>query len=115
MWPAAKWLCLIAVASLLLPVSACKKKPVGALEPATENAALSSPAGVAMKAALDKKDYDAAVEVVAKARTGAGTAEEHMQAMVLSTELRQKLTELSATDDKAAEALKAFQMLSTGR
>lgn len=75
----------------------------------------SLPGTAEVKAALEKKDYEGAVAAYLKINQSVATEEQHAQLMDLSRELRLKLSEAAPTDPKAAEALKAVGVMTTGR
>lgn len=106
-------LAVLGVALCLGIGTACKKAdgPI----PETTQAALKLPGATNVIAALDQKDYAGAMAVLLKVRESLATAEQQMEFMVLTREVRGRLTEASASDPKAAEALKALRVMMGGR
>jgi hypothetical protein len=66
-------------------------------------------------AAIDRKDYDAAIAVWVRGKASAVTDEQKLQFMVLSSEIKGKLIDAAATEPKAAEALANLRAMSAGR
>jgi len=93
--------------------TACKKSDGPSLE--TTQAALKLPGATNVFSALDQKDYAGAMAALAKVRESLATSEQQMEFMVLTREVRGKLTDASASDPKAAEALKAMRVMTGGR
>jgi uncharacterized protein with beta-barrel porin domain len=66
-------------------------------------------------AALDKKDYDAVVAGLVKAKQNAGSPEQTVQFANLADDVKIRLLEDAPTHPKANEALAALRQLSGGR
>jgi len=66
-------------------------------------------------AALERKDYDAAMAALLRVKQAVSTEEQQVQFMVLSRQAKDKLLEAAPTDAKAAEALTALRGMTVGR
>ncbi len=64
--------------------------------------------------AIEKKNYDGAMAALFKVRDACTTPEQSIQFMVLSRQVRDKLSEAGATSPAAAEAARALRALATG-
>lgn len=64
---------------------------------------------------LDQKDYEGAVATLAKIQQSVENDEQRSAVAIIRAHVRDKLTEASATDPKATEALNAVRMLTIGR
>ena len=93
--------------------AACQKTDGPSLETTQSASKLSGATNVF--SALNQKDYAGAMAALAKVRESLATAEQQMEFMVLTREVRGKLTDASASDPKAAEALKAMRVMTGGR
>jgi len=72
------------------------------------------PGAAEVMEALAKKDYEAALAALTKAKQEANE-EQQPQVMQLFLTVKDKLNDLAPTDPKAAEALSALRMSSIGR
>ena len=78
-------------------------------------AILKVPGASNVFAALDQKDYEAAIAVWAKINQSPSAQAQATEIALLTREMRLRLVEASATDPKAAEALDAFRAATGGR
>ena len=105
--------------SILLGAGCGKKAAPTAAEPApAAEAAAPAPklSGAAeVNAALDRKDYDAAIAALLRIRQAANTDEKQVQFMALSREVKMRLQEAEATDPKASEGLAVLRGMTLGR
>ena len=95
----------------------CKAKNQSSLGSASApevQAAQRLPEGTNILAALDQKDYEAAVAGLAKLQPLVGSGELAPDYLTLKMYVKGKLAELAPTDPKAAEALNAVRALTKG-
>ena len=98
-------------------MSGCKKADVtdtGPDSPAIQ-AAHKLPDGDAVLKALDQKDYEGAVGTLTKMQAAVSGSELEPQYMTLKMHVREKLMDVADKDPKAAEALNALRMSTSGR
>jgi hypothetical protein len=110
--------CLLVLLLASLGVSCGKKK--SAAEPAAADAAAAaSPAQVTasqeIMAALDKKDYEAVVAGIVKAKQSVSNKDEEMAVANLIDDVKIRLIEQAPTDPKASEALANLRRITGGR
>jgi hypothetical protein len=73
------------------------------------------PAAATVKAAVDKKDYDAAMTALLQIKEKATTEDQQLQFTSLSHWLKMKLIDAGPADAKAAEALNALRGMGSTR
>ena len=100
---------LVLIGLLLALVNGCSRGVVVKLPDPS-----SLPGAADVRAAMEKKDYEAAVAGLMKIKEAATTDEQTAQFSVLSSEVRSKLLEAGDKDEKAADALNALRVMTTG-
>lgn len=95
------------------PLAGCSRSPKPATETEVTQAAQKLPEGNAVLAALEKKDYEAAVAGLVKLQQES-TPEQQPDLVTLRQHVKNKLLDVSATDPKAAEALNTIRFMATG-
>jgi hypothetical protein len=94
----------------------CKKKEKAATETsAASNPTPNLPGAADVTAALDKKDYEGTMAALVKVRQTVTTSDEQLQYTILSAQVKDKLLLAAPTDPKAAEALAALRIMTSGR
>ena len=93
----------------------CGKSPQATAESEIAGVLAKLPGAAEVKAAVDKKDYDAAMASLLKVKATLATEDQQLQFMALSHWLKGKLIDASATDPKAAETLNTMRAMSVGR
>jgi hypothetical protein len=106
-------LALVVSVAVLLAAGCSHKPPV---EGPTETQILQQlPESTNVTAALDQKDYAAAVSTLAKLKDSVSTDPQREAYANLSARVMETLTQAAATDPNAEEALKAMRMVMIGR
>ncbi len=100
--------CLVAVG--LSP--GCNKK--SGEDPDVIAGAAGLPGATNVWAAIEKKNYDGAMAALFKVRDACTTEEQNIQFMVLSRQVRDKLSEAGATSPAAAQAANALRSMTVG-
>ncbi len=101
--------------------SGCGKKAAKAEAPSTSaDTAVAKPpqnqsAESEVMAALEKKDYDGVMAALAKVKDAATTEDQVNQFKTLCRQASIKMQGAALSDPKAAEALAALRIMSTGR
>lgn len=103
---------VLAASLAILPVG-CKKPP--AEDPNVVKAAESQPGAAEVMAAIQKKDFEAALAALNKIREQATTEEQNVQFMLLARQAREKIMELAPNDPKAMEIVTLLRGMVTGR
>ena len=93
----------------------CRKTPQATADAEIVGALAKVPGAADVKAAIEKKDYDAALANLFKAKTSVATEEQQVQFMALNHWVKGKLMDAAPTDPKAAEALNALRATSVSR
>jgi hypothetical protein len=102
--------------TLSLGILATGCKPGVKIDPkAVSSEATKLPGSADVLAALEKKDYDAAVAGLLKLKMTATAEPASSQYAALAWSVKEKLMDAQASDPKAAEALQALRALTTGR
>ena len=73
------------------------------------------PAAAAVKTAVEKKDYDAAMAALLQIKSAVTTEDQKVQFTGLAHWLKMKLMDVGPADAKAAEALNALRSMSATR
>ena len=107
----------LALLVLLVGFSAgCGKKSPGATSDSEISGVLAAlPTAAEVKAAVDQKNYEAAMAALLKVKATLTTEDQQIQFMALSHWFKGKLIDVASTDPKAAEALNALRAMSVGR
>jgi hypothetical protein len=94
---------------------ACGEKQSAVAQGELPTAPESLPESTNVVAALAQKDYEAVVANLAKLQQSVSTDEQRIQFLAFTREVRSALVEASATDQKAADALTALGIMTSGR
>jgi hypothetical protein len=108
---------VVAVAALVLCQTGCKKSDEEGAAPVAEEAAQAAPpleGGADVLAALQRKDYQAAVSALASAKARA-TPEQMMEYRELRGQVQEVLVQEMGRSPAAAEAYKVLRIVETGR
>jgi hypothetical protein len=103
---------MVAIAGIALGGAGCKKSAAPASSAPTFQ---HLPEATNVVAALNQKDWEAAVGGYGRLKETVTTPEQEAELAVLSKEVRTTLLEAAETDPKASEALQAFRMVLFGR
>ena len=93
--------------------ASCGKKAV--IDTKVQEGASKLPGASEVMAALEKKDYDGAMAALLRVKQTVTTDEQQVEFTALSHQVKNKMLEASATDQKAAEALTALRAMTMGR
>ena len=93
--------------------TACKKQAT--TEVAPTQAYQQLPEATNVLASLNEKNYDEAIAALAKLKEFVSTEQQRSEYLLLTRQVRDKLTEASAADPKAQEALQAYRVMTMGR
>lgn len=107
------FLAILLVAFAIGVAVACKEK--AGPKPSAIQAPPHLPAATNAIAALNQKDYEGAVAALVKIREAVSTGDQQMEFLGLTREVRGHLLDASATDPKAAQALEALRLMTSGR
>lgn len=92
-----------------------KKEKVIDTDPEITAVISKLPAAASVKAAVEKKDYDAAMTALLQIKEKVTTEDQQLQFTSLSHWLKMKLMDAAPTDAKAAEALNALRGMNATR
>jgi hypothetical protein len=105
---------VVAGVGLVFFSAGCKKSQAPADADQIE-ASLKLPGATNVMAALDRKDYEAALGNLLKIREGVASEQELMDYMLLSRLAKDRLMDAATTNAQAAEALNVLRSMTTGR
>ena len=105
---------ILAGICIVLPIVGCKKQSSAGSQ-ATTSAFESLPEATNVTAALDQKDYETALSSLAKLKESVSSEEQQKDYRLLIGQVKERILEASASDPKAADALRALQILISGR
>ena|SRR5690349_5951511 len=108
------WHLLVLTSLCLASLSTgCKKQDASAQASALTYQHL--PDATNVTAALDQKDYEAAIAALSKVKESVSTEEQQNEFRALMGQVQLKIGEAAASDPKAAEAMQALRVMISGR